>query len=174
MTIRSSITGFLLGLSIVLSLEKAQAMRPTALPADLTLTDSKGQKSKSSALPITTNWVLVYISARSHASELTLKSLEKSQPPAAIPKLVIVIHGSANDAAKAMSKHAGLATSSWYVDADGKVFRSLHLRNMPSVVGVDHATIRWKLGGPMAATGKSQSAIQGWIREGAQSSRGSN
>src|SRR5262245_7968311 len=153
--------------ALFLACGRGRSMEPTPFPHHLPLTTMEGQKIKAN-LASHTNWLLVYVSLRGQRSEFTLRLLEKDQTPDVVAHTVIVIGGNPMDGAKLQSKHPGLASASWYADPDGQAAVSLQLHSLPSVIGVDHNTMRWKLGGARIDRGTFQSIVSGWVQPGAR------
>jgi hypothetical protein len=164
MTNRFRILRILLCAGAFLAPDRGRAMEPKPLPANLTLTTMQGQKVEANALPRDKNWLLVYVSPRGPRSEMTLKDLEQYQSPRVIASMVIVVRGQTRDASRFQARHPALAAASWYVDPDGDAATLLQLHSLPSVIGVEHRMMRWKLGGFNVDRGTFRSILNSWVQ----------
>src|ERR1051326_8001765 len=84
-----------LGVIFLLSMA-AVAIEPVPLP-DIQLTAADGSTVKSSALPTTGNWLLIYIQPRNQFTDNLLRLLKKDQYPTLAAHAVIVVGGSTDD-----------------------------------------------------------------------------
>src|SRR5689334_24523020 len=99
----------LVGMAFLLSI-MAIAVEPVPLP-DIQLTAPDGTAVKSSALPTTGNWLIIYIQPRNQFSDNLLRLLKKDQYPTLAQHAVIVVGGSTDDLKTAQARFPDLASA---------------------------------------------------------------
>src|SRR5947209_2747406 len=92
----------IIGMASLLSMT-AVAVEPVPLP-DIQLTAVDGSAVKSSALPTTGNWLIIYIQPRNQFSDNLLRLLKKDQYPTLAQHAVIIVGGSVDDLKTAQTR----------------------------------------------------------------------
>src|SRR6185437_10357748 len=120
-----------LGIVFLLSM-MAVAVETVPLP-DIQLTAADGSTVKSSALPTTGNWLIIYIQPRNQFSDNLLRLLKKDQYPTLAQHAVIIVGGSTDDLKTAQSRFPDLASATWYADTNRSAFSLMKLTGAPMI-----------------------------------------
>jgi hypothetical protein len=151
----------ILGMVFLLSM-MAVAIEPVPLP-DIQLTAADGSTVKSSALPTTGNWLIIYIQPRNQFSDNLLRLLKKDQYPTLAAHAVIIIGGSTDDLKTAQSRFPDLASATWYADTNRSAFNLMKLTGAPMILGIKERTISWSLSGVLADVNVAKSILNTWL-----------
>lgn len=150
-----------LGIAFLLS-TLAVAVEPVPLP-DIQLTAADGTTVKSSALPTTGNWLIIYIQPRNQFSDNLLRLLKKDQYPTLAAHAVIIVGGSTDDLKTAQSRFPDLATATWYADTNRSAFNLMKLTGAPMILGIKQRTITWSLSGVLSDVNVAKSILNTWL-----------
>jgi len=150
-----------LGVVFLLSMA-AMAIEPVPLP-DIQLTAADGSTVKSSALPTTGNWLLIYIQPRNQFSDNLLRLLKKDQYPTLAAHAVIIVGGSTDDLKTAQSRFPDLAAATWYADTNRSAFSLMKLTGAPMILGIKQRTISWSLSGVLSDVNVAKSILNTWL-----------
>jgi hypothetical protein len=150
-----------LGMVFLLSM-MAMAVEPVPLP-DIQLTSADGAAVKSSALPTTGNWVIIYIQPRNQFSDNLLRLLKKDQYPTLAQHTVIIVGGSVDDLKTAQARFPELASATWYADTNRSAFTLMKLTGAPMILGIKQRTIAWSLSGILADVNVAKSILNTWV-----------
>ena len=150
-----------LGVVFLLSMA-AMAIEPVPLP-DIQLTAADGSTVKSSALPTTGNWLLIYIQPRNQFSDNLLRLLKKDQYPTLAAHAVIIVGGSTDDLKTAQSRFPDLAAATWYADTNRSAFSLMKLTGAPMILGIKQRTISWSLSGILSDVNVAKSILNTWL-----------
>src|ERR1041385_8782170 len=115
-----------LGIVFLLSM-MAVAVEPVPLP-DIQMTAADGSTVKSSALPTTGNWFIIYIQPRNQFSDNLLRLLKKDDYPTLAAHAVIIIGGTTDDLKTAQARFPDLASATWYADTNRSEIWKTRLR----------------------------------------------
>jgi AhpC/TSA family len=140
------------------------AIDPLPMP-DFQLSSLDGQSVKSSDLPSSGSWLIVYIQPTSHYCDQLVKSLTKERFPNLATHTVFIVGGTVEDAKAAKAKYDELSTASWYADPSRTAFSQLKLHGVPVVLGVRDKTIQWSLNGILSDDKVFQSILNSWIQK---------
>jgi hypothetical protein len=150
-----------LGMIFLLSMV-AVAVEPVPLP-DIQLTAADGSTVKSSALPTTGNWLIIYIQPRNQFSDNLLRLLKKDQYPTLAAHAVIIVGGSIDDLKTAQTRFPDLATATWYADTNRSAFTLMKLTGAPMILGIKQRTIAWSLSGVLSDVNVAKSILNTWV-----------
>jgi hypothetical protein len=140
----------------------AAAIEPVPLP-DIQLTAADGSTVKSSALPTTGNWLIIYIQPRNQFSDNLLRLLKKDQYPTLASHAVIIVGGSTDDLKTAQSRFPDLAAATWYADTNRSAFSLMKLTGAPMILGIKQRTISWSLSGVLSDVNVAKSILNTWL-----------
>jgi hypothetical protein len=140
----------------------AAAIEPVPVP-DFQLTATDGSVVKSSALPSTGNWLIIYVQPRSQFSDNLLKLFKKEQYPTLAQHTVIIVSGSVDDVKTAQTRFPELAPATWYADTDKSAFGLMKLTGAPMILGIKQHTIAWSLSGILADVNVAKSILNTWL-----------
>jgi hypothetical protein len=150
-----------LGMVFLVSMA-AMAIEPVPLP-DIQLTAADGSTVKSSALPTTGNWLLIYIQPRNQFSDNLLRLLKKDQYPTLAAHAVIIVGGSTDDLKTAQARFPDLASATWYADTNRSAFSLMQLTGTPMILGIKQRTISWSLSGILSDVNVAKSILNTWL-----------
>lgn len=141
------------------------AMDPVPLPAFAVINTADGQTVKSSDLPSKGNWLLIYVTPKSHFCDEMLKSMKKDQYPD-LPLNAIFIVGSTLDETRAMqAKYPDLAGAFWYADPTRAALAQMKLHGVPVVVGMNQQTMKWIVNGVIPDPKNFKAILNSWIQQ---------
>jgi len=140
------------------------AMDPVPLPA-FQVTSVDGQIVKSSDLPSKGNWLLIYVTPKSHFCEEMLKSMKKEQYPDLPLSAIFLVGGSVDEVKALQAKYPDLAAASWYADPSRNAFAQMKLHGVPTVVGVNQQTMKWIVNGIIPDPGTFKAILNSWIQQ---------
>jgi hypothetical protein len=118
---------------------------------------------KSSALPTTGNWLIIYIQPRNQFSDNLLRLLKKDQYPTLAAHAVIIVGGSTDDLKTAQSRFPDLASATWYADTNRSAFTLMKLTGAPMILGIKERTISWSLSGVLSDVNVAKSILNTWL-----------
>jgi hypothetical protein len=150
-----------LGMVFLLSVV-AVAVEPVPLP-DIQLTAADGSTVKSSALPTSGNWLIIYIQPRNQFSDNLLRLLKKDQYPTLAAHAVIIIGGSTDDLKTAQARFPDLASATWYADTNRSAFTLMKLTGAPMILGIKQRIISWSLSGVLSDVNVAKSILNTWL-----------
>ena len=150
-----------LGIVFLLSMI-AVAVEPVPLP-DIQLTAADGSTVKSSALPTTGNWFIIYIQPRNQFSDNLLRLLKKDDYPTLAAHAVIIIGGTTDDLKTAQARFPDLASATWYADTNRSAFTLMKLTGAPMILGIKQRTISWSLSGVLSDVNVAKSILNTWL-----------
>lgn len=150
-----------LGMVFLLSM-MAVAVELVPLP-DIQLTAADGSTVKSSALPTTGNWFIIYIQPRNQFSDNLLRLLKKDDYPTLAAHAVIIVGGSTDDLKTAQARFPDLASATWYADTNRSAFTLMKLTGAPMVLGIKQRTISWSLSGVLSDVNVAKSILNTWL-----------
>ena len=150
-----------LGMVFLLSM-MAVAVEPVPLP-DIQLTAADGSTVKSSALPTTGNWFIIYIQPRYQFSDNLLRLLKKDEYPTLAAHTVIIVGGTTDDLKTAQARFPDLASATWYADTNRSAFTLMKLTGAPMILGIKQRTISWSLSGVLADVNVAKSILNTWL-----------
>lgn len=150
-----------LGMVFLLSM-MAVAVEPVPLP-DIQLTAADGSTVKSSALPATGNWFIIYIQPRNQFSDNLLRLLKKDDYPTLAAHAVIIVGGSTDDLKTAQARFPDLASATWYADTNRSAFTLMKLTGAPMILGIKQRTISWSLSGVLSDVNVAKSIVNTWL-----------
>jgi hypothetical protein len=151
-----------LGGLVLLATVPVQAMDPAPLPA-FEVRSLDGQPVASSGLGPAGKWLLVYVTPRSHPSELLLRLVKKQEDGDAATRMVVVVGGSLAEAQTVCDAFPALARATWYADPDRAAFTALAIKGAPTAIGLRDRSLQWKLDGVPADTGTVKSILLSWV-----------
>jgi hypothetical protein len=150
-----------LGIVFLLSM-MAVAVEPVPLP-DIQLTAADGSTVKSSALPTTGNWFIIYIQPRNQFSDNLLRLLKKDDYPTLAAHAVIIVGGTTDDLKTAQARFPDLASATWYADTNRSAFTLMKLTGAPMILGIKQRTISWSLSGVLSDVNVAKSILNTWL-----------
>jgi len=151
----------ILGMAFLLSIT-AVAVDPVPLP-DIQLTAADGTAVKSSALPTTGNWLIIYIQPRNQFSDNLLRLFKKDQYPTLAQHAVIIVGGSVDNLKTAQTRFPELAQATWYADTNKSAFTLMKLTGAPMILGIKQRTITWSLSGILSDVNVAKSILNTWV-----------
>src|SRR5438270_1882028 len=151
----------ILGMAFLLSMT-GLAVEPVPLP-DIQLTSADGSAVKSSALPTTGNWLIIYIQPRNQFSDNLLRLLKKDLYPTLAAHAVIIVGGTTDDLKTAQSRFPDLGTATWYADTNRSAFTLMKLTGAPMILGIKQRTIAWSLSGVLSDVNVAKSILNTWL-----------
>jgi hypothetical protein len=140
------------------------AMEPAPLPA-LQLTGLDGQPITTGNLPKQGNWLLIYVTPKSHFCDEMLKLMKKDQYPTLVTDAVFVVGGSVDDAKSMQAKYPDLAAATWYADPNRVAINLLKLRGVPTVIGINQQTMKWMVNGVIPDPDNFKAILNSWIEQ---------
>jgi hypothetical protein len=140
----------------------AGAVDPVPLP-DIQLTAADGSTVKTSALPSSGNWLMIYVQPRNQFSDNLLRLFKKDQYPTLAQHAVIIVGGSVDDLKNAQARFPELSAASWYADTNRSALGQLKLTGAPMILGIKQRTIAWTLSGILSDVNVAKSILNTWL-----------
>jgi hypothetical protein len=162
MRARSAILASALLLGLGTAAPEAIEQKPLAA---FNVVGADGAAVSSSQLPVSNQWLLIYVVPGCKSCDLLLRSL-KSWQSAQLLQQTIVIVGAEAPAAQAYMRQtmpARLQAIRWYADARGEAWNTLQLTGTPVVVGVNQRQIQWAISGVLNDPNALGSLVKTWV-----------
>jgi hypothetical protein len=106
-------------------------------------------------------WLLVYVSPDCRTCERLIESLKDWQSPNLASRTVVVVRSS--DAARYIAEHRSGFDVAWYADLQDDAWRSLELKNAPTLLGVEGGEIKWTISGVLNDPKTLESVVRRWV-----------
>jgi len=137
-------------------------VEPVQLPA-FNVQGIDGSVSNTSAWPLQSKWLLVYVEGRSDPLLRRLSQPELSQVAA---RTIIIVGGlQLQDAQAVRNRFPQLASASWFVDSPRNAVAALGLQGAPILMGVQDKTVRWRINGFPRDPKFLQSVLTRWLTQ---------
>jgi len=153
-----------LGGLVLLAAVPVRATDPAPLPA-FEVKTLDGQPVASAGLGPTGRWLLLYVTPRSHPSELLLRLVKKQEDGDVATRMVVFVGGSLAETQAVCDAFPALARATWYADPDRSAFAALAVKGVPTAAGLQDRSMEWKLDGVPADTRTVKSILLSWIAE---------
>ena len=145
---------------LVVATSTIAASEHPRLPS-FSVTSSGGAAVASAALSSQSRWLLVYVSPSCRSCERLIESLKERQSPTLISRTVIVVRSA--EAARYIAEHQSGFDVAWYADLQDDAWRSLELKSVPTLVGVEGGEIKWTVGGVLNDPKALESVVRRWV-----------
>jgi hypothetical protein len=142
---------------------RLSALEPFALP-NFQLIATDGQTIKSSDLPSSGHWLLVYVQPANHFCDALLRAFSQSANNPNMAKVIIVVQGNTDDVRAMQKLYPYLGQSSWYSDSTHNAFAQLKLGGIPVTVGIDQRTVVWVNNGVLPNSNVQKTILISWIK----------
>jgi hypothetical protein len=130
---------------------------------DFALGTLNGTIVRSSEIPLSGHWLLIYAQPQGGKTESLLKQLAADQYPGLAPKTAIIVGGNSDQAKELIRKFPDLASATWYTDNSKEAYSKLKLHGAPVIIGMDEREIQWTISGVLPDANTFKSALTGWI-----------
>ena len=148
----------------VATVATAGARQPKPLPA-FTVAAADGSAVESSALAGEGSSLLVYVQPRCAPCNALLEQLNSDERKDA-NRIVIVGGGMDGAAIAALApKYKNLAASRWLADSERTLVKALAIEAQPTVFGLRHGNIEWRLAGTPRAPRELESILFTWLEK---------
>lgn len=145
--------------SLVFSPVLLRGASPAAELPNLALRTLEDEEAGGDAYLRSGKWLLAYVGSHSGPSAKVLQTLQQRE---ARTPLVVVVNGSVDDARRLAAGAGARLEATWLVDPEADLARSLELRAIPVVLGLDGKTIRWRVTGALPNRKTLRSIVGSW------------
>jgi hypothetical protein len=142
-----------------------EAIEQKPLPA-FNVLGADGTAVSSSQLPVSNQWLLIYVVPGCRSCDLLLRALKSWQSAQLLQQTIIVV--GAPTAAAAQQYIQGVlppdvGAVQWYADVQAEAWTALQLTGTPVLVGVRKGTIQWAISGVLNDPGALESVVKTWV-----------
>ena len=156
----------LLTMALGLLVASSHAAEKRALPA-LPLVDVQGQAVATAALSSEPQWLLIYVSPASPATERLVAAMKTWELGTSLRKVVFVVDGRSTESAAWIDRVLPKTDENLpprFVDPKGEARTALRVTGEPTLMGISHGEIAWGLAGVLNDPAAIEPVIRNWIK----------
>jgi hypothetical protein len=142
----------------------ARAAEDGPLPP-FTVLGPDGAPVASRELTAQSRWVLLYIAPGCAPCDDLLRASSSWQPRAQPGRIIVLIRGTASDAAAYVERNPPrrAAAVTWFADAGDEAWQALKLTGTPVLIGVQDGEMKWTIAGVLNDPKMVDSVVRTWF-----------